>query len=132
MPYGSIYTFSNMVMQAKTEQKRKKLAAEYARLQRQLSRLGYVCHGTVNVRRESRTINGETKILGPYYTWTRKRDQKTVTASISKEQYQWLEKAIKNQRKMDQILHRMQEISRQIVFETLPGVKKRNRLQEND
>lgn len=120
-----------MPKQTKIEQKSKKLAAEYAKLQRQLAQLGYVSQGTVNIRRESRTSNGETKMLGPYYTWTRKRNKKTVTVSISKEQYFWLEKAIKNQRKMDQILERMQDISRQIVLETLPGVKKRKPLREN-
>lgn len=127
-----MYTSLSMPKQTKIEQKRKKLAAEYAKLQRQLSQLGYVSQGTVNIRRESRTSNGETKMLGPYYTWTRKRNKKTVTVSISKEQYLWLEKAIENQRKMDQILERMQEISRQVVLETLPGVKKRKPLREND
>lgn len=127
-----MYTSFSMPKQTKIEQKSKNLAAEYAKLQRQLAQLGYVSQGTVNIRRESRTSNGETKMLGPYYTWTRKRNKKTVTVSISKEQYLWLEKAIENQRKMDQILERMQDISRQLVLETLPGVKKRKPLREND
>jgi hypothetical protein len=63
--------------------------------------------------------------VGYAYLWD-------ASVSLSKEQYRWLDKAIKNQRKMDQILHRMQEISQQIVFETLPGVRKRNRMRQND
>lgn len=131
-----MYTLSIMPKQSKNDRKSTKspdkLAREYTRLQQQLAELGYISQGTVNIRRETRTRDGKTIVLGPYYTWTRKQNYKTVTVSLSKEQYRWLDKAIKNQRKMDQILHRMQEISQQIVFETLPGVRKRNRLRDND
>jgi hypothetical protein len=53
---------------------------------------------------------------------------KTVTVALSKQQYQWLRRAAANQRKLERIVAQMQKLSRQIVFQTVPGVRRRKSL----
>ena len=65
---------------------------------------------------------------GPCYQWTRKVKGKTVSVALSQEQYQWLKEAISNWRKLQNILKEMQQLSRQVLFETLPHPKRRKRL----
>lgn len=65
---------------------------------------------------------------GSRYVWTRKVQAKTVTVALSKEQYQWLRRAAANQRQLDGIVARMQKLSRQTVFEIVPGVRRRKPL----
>jgi len=48
--------------------------------------------------------------------------------ALSKEQYQALQQAIENWREVQEILRQMQALSRQIIFETLPGPPRRKRL----
>ena len=47
---------------------------------------------------------------------------KTVSVALSKEQYQALKEAIENWRELQEILRRMQALSRQVIFETLLAV----------
>jgi len=65
---------------------------------------------------------------GPCYQWTRKVKGKTVSVALSQEQYQWLKEAISNWRKLQNILKEMQQLSRQVLFETVPNPKRRKRL----
>lgn len=65
---------------------------------------------------------------GSRYVWTRKVNAKTVTVALSEEQYHWLKQAVANQRQLEQIIRQMQNLSRQILFETVPGVVRRKRL----
>jgi virulence-associated protein VapD len=65
---------------------------------------------------------------GSRYVWTRKVRAKTVTVALSQEQYQWLAQAVLNQRQLERIVARMQTLSRQVLFETVPGVVRRKRL----
>ena len=53
---------------------------------------------------------------------------RTVTVALSREQYQWLKQAVANQRELEQIVQQMQTLSRQVLFETVPGVVRRKRL----
>jgi len=96
------------------------LPQEYRQLRRQLTRLGYVSRGSVFERAPGQQ--------GSRYVWTRKVRAKTVTVALSPEQYQWLRQAADNQRKLDRIVDKMQTLSRQILFETVPGVVRRKRL----
>jgi hypothetical protein len=93
---------------------------QYRQLQRQLAHLGYVSQGSVFQRAKGQQ--------GSRYVWTRKVRAKTVTVALSQEQYQWLRQAAGNQRKLDRIIERMQTLSRQILFDTIPGVVRRKRL----
>ena len=96
------------------------LPQAYRQLQRQLAGLGYVSQGSVFERSPGQQ--------GSHYVWTRKVRAKTVTVALSLEQYRWLRQAVDNQRKLERIIDRMQTLSRQIMFETVPGVVRRKRL----
>ena len=92
----------------------------YRQLQRQLTRLGYVSQGSVFER-----VPGQQ---GSRYVWTRKVRAKTVTVALSEEQYHWLKQAVANQRNLERIVEQMQKLSRQILFENVPGVVRRKHL----
>lgn len=65
---------------------------------------------------------------GPCYQWSRKVKGKTVNIALSKEQYQWLAAAISNWRTVQVTLKAMQQLSRTVLFATLPGTQRRKRL----
>lgn len=92
----------------------------YRRLQRRLAALGYLSQGSVFERRPGQQ--------GSRFVWTRKVNAKTVTVALSPKQYRWLRRAVANQRKLDQIVKQMQTLSRQILFDTVPGVIRRKSL----
>ena len=96
------------------------LTREFRQLQRQLLALGYLSQGSVFARSPGQQ--------GSRYVWTRKVRAKTVTVALSEEQYHWLRQAVANQRAFDQIVAKMQTLSRQILFETVPGVTRRKHL----
>ena len=95
-------------------------APQYRQLQRQLAQLGYVSQGSVFERGPGQQ--------GSRYVWTRKVKAKTVTVALSQEQYHWLRQAVANQRQLEKLIRQMQTLSRQILFETVPGVVRRKRL----
>ena len=65
---------------------------------------------------------------GPCYQWTRKVKGKTVSVALSKEQYEAMRHAIENWRQLQTALQRMQVLSRQMIFGTLPDTRRRKRL----
>jgi cyclopropane fatty-acyl-phospholipid synthase-like methyltransferase len=97
-----------------------RMEREYARLRARLGRLGWISHGYVQDRGPGAG--------GPCYQWTRKVKAKTVSVALSQEQYAALKKAIANWREAQAILHRMQALSRGVIFETLPNPPRRKRL----
>ena len=97
-----------------------RLTRNYRQLQRQLAHIGYLSQGSVFERTPGQQ--------GSPYVWTRKVHAKTITVALSQEQYQWLRQAVLNQRQLEKIVARMQTLSRQILFETVPGVAGRKRL----
>jgi virulence-associated protein VapD len=96
------------------------LPPEYRRLQRRLAAIGYLTQGSVFQRRPSQQ--------GSRYVWTRKVRAKTVTVALSKEQYQWLRRAVANQQALERWVAQMQKLSRRILFETVAGVRRRKSL----
>ena len=96
------------------------LQKEYGRLQRQLARTGWISHGYVQDRGPGAG--------GPCYQWSRKELKKTVSVALSKEQYQWMKTAIGNWRQVQQTLKRMQQISRLVLFRTIPEPSRRKSL----
>jgi virulence-associated protein VapD len=96
------------------------LTANFRQLQRQLSRIGYLSQGSVIERRPNQQ--------GSRYIWTRKVQAKTVTVALSKDQYQWLRRAVTNQRKLERIVGQMQRCSHKILFENLPEPRRRKSL----
>lgn len=92
----------------------------YRQLRRQLAQVGYVSQGSVFERGPGQQ--------GSRYVWTRKVKAKTVTVALSPEQYHWLRQAVANQRQLEKTIREMQTLSRQTLFETVPGVVRRKRL----
>ena len=97
-----------------------KLRAEYRKLQKQLAGLGWISHGYVQDRGPGAG--------GPCYQWTRKEKKKTVSVALSKEQYQAMQEAIANWRKVHTILKGMEQISRQVIFGSIPDTRRRKPL----
>jgi virulence-associated protein VapD len=97
-----------------------RVTPDYRQLQRALANIGYLSQGSVFERAPGQQ--------GSPYVWTRKVRGKTVTVALSQEQYQWLRQAVLNQRQLEKIVARMQTLSRQVLFETVPGVLRRKRL----
>ena len=96
------------------------IKADYARLLAQLGQIGWISQGYAQDRGPGAG--------GPCYQWTRKVKGKTVSVALSQPQYQALKEAIENWRHTQQILRRMQERSRQLIFTTLPNPPRRKRL----
>ena len=93
---------------------------EYARLASQLARIGWISEGYVQDRGSGAG--------GACYPWTRKVKGKTVCVALSKEQYEWLKQAIANWRTVQSTLRQMQRLSREELFEAIPGPKRRKKL----
>ena len=93
---------------------------EYARFRARLGRLGWISHGYVQDRGPGAG--------GPCYQWTRKVKAKTVSVALSREQYEALKEAIDNWHQAQEILQRMQALSRHVIFEMLPNPPRRKRL----
>ena len=94
--------------------------SQYAQLRRRLACIGWISEGYVQDRGPGAG--------GPCYQWTRKVKGKTVSVALSEPQYEALKQAIENWREVQQTLQRMQAISRQIIFGTLPNPPRRKRL----
>jgi cyclopropane fatty-acyl-phospholipid synthase-like methyltransferase len=93
---------------------------EYARLRAQLAHVGWISEGYVQDRGPGAG--------GACYPWTRKVKGKTVCVALSKEQYEWLKQAIANWRIVQETLRQMQRLSREELFQSLPGPKRRKKL----
>lgn len=86
----------------------------------QLRSLGWISEGHVQ--------NRGPGAGGPCFQWTRKIKGKTVSVALSKEQFEWLKEAIDNWKALKKTLKQMQRLSREELFKTVPGTKRRKRL----
>ena len=94
----------------------------YARLCAPLAQPGWISEGSV----QDRGARGGS----PCYAWTRKVKGKTVCVALSQEQYEWLKRAIANGRNVQKTLRQMQRLSREELFEAIPGPKRRKQLSQ--
>lgn len=94
---------------------------EYGRLRRALSQVGYISQGSV----QDRTARQGG---GAGYQWTRKVAQTTVSVSLTKEQFVQMKAAVANYRTLRQQLHRMEKLSRSIIFHNAPHPDRRKNL----
>lgn len=94
----------------------------YRELLEQLAKIGWISEGYVQDRGPGAG--------GPNYQWTRKVKGKTVSVALSQEQYLWLDQAIKNWRELQTLLKEMQQLSRQELFENIPGPPRRKPLSD--
>jgi hypothetical protein len=95
--------------------------ARYQKLQQELAQTGWIALGTLL----ERGLPGQG---GPRYQWSRRAGGKTVTVALSLEQYQWMEKAVANQRRVWDILIEMQQITTEFMIQNLPNPPRRKRL----
>ena len=102
-----------------------KLNRRYARLAARLARTGPLLQGTITERYLTREKDGETIATGPYYQWTFKRHAKTVTVNLSAAQVKPFQKAIDNNRIIEETLKEIRELSREILEATTKGVTRR-------
>ena len=94
--------------------------ARYRELRESLQRVGWISEGYAQDRGPGAG--------GPCYQWTRKVKGKTVSVALSKEQYEWLAQAIGEWRRVQATLKEMQQLSRRVLFETIPSPVRRKRL----
>ena len=97
------------------------LQKKYASLRQSLARTGFISSGSVLDR---------AKLKPPRagYQWTRKQARKTITVSLSREQFEGMRQAVANERALWETIRQMEKISRQILFQSLPDTRRRKRL----
>ena len=93
----------------------------YQRLCASLADTGYISQGSVLDRSSLRPPRSG-------YQWTRKVARKTITVALSAEQFLSLRQAIANRRKLQETIRKMEKLSRQILFESLPDPRRRKSL----
>jgi virulence-associated protein VapD len=94
---------------------------QYDDLRRRLSQTGYISQGSVQDR------TGR-KGGGAGYQWTRKVAQKTVSVSLTAEQFAQMKQAISNYRALRRQIRQMEKLSRSIIFARNPHSSRRKRL----
>jgi len=92
----------------------------YAQLQARLNPQSWISEGYVQDRGPGAG--------GPCYQWTRKVKGKTLSVALSKEQFEWLREAIARWRTMQETIKEMQQLSREVLFATVPHPPRRKRL----
>ena len=97
------------------------LEEQYDRLRKSLAQIGYISQGSVLAR--SVATSGRSG-----YQWTRKVAQKTITVSLSRQQFAAMKQAVQNERKLWNTIQLMEKVSRQILFASLPDTRRRKRL----
>jgi hypothetical protein len=93
-----------------------RLERRYQALKKQLQELGWVAQGSVSPQ--------------PPHAWrlTRKVKAKTVSLALTADQALLYKEAIANHRQLEDILNQMRAISEEVLQKSLPGVRKRLRL----
>jgi|ERR1044071_3714672 hypothetical protein len=105
----------------KKPQKLAVLEARLRRLAHSLGRTGFVSEGSVFERKK--------KTSGSRYQWTWKdSNQKTVSLTLSPQQFVWLRKAIARSRAAEHTLKKMRQLSQQVLLQYVPGPRRRKRL----
>lgn len=106
---------------AQMKQKRaafSELQAEYSRLAKSLAKTGFIARGCIFERRKG--------AAGSHYQWSWKNPrQKTLSLTLSAEQYQWLKEALLRTKELEKTLKRMRQISHRILLEHVPGPQRR-------
>ena len=101
-----------------------RLKWQYETLRQPLGQIGYISQGSV----QDRTARQGG---GAGYQWTRKVAQKTVTVSLTAEQFAQLKEAIRNYRRLRQKLKQMEKLSRRIIFQSAPHPRRCKHLSQN-
>ena len=98
-----------------------RLTAKFASLQKKLSKVGYICTGSIMAlyRKCGKPNCGCREIPGmqhgPYHIWTRKEKGKTVTRSLTKAQARCCVEYIRNFKKMESTIEEMKKIAIRMI-----------------
>ena len=98
------------------------LESAYTQLRRSVSQVGWISEGYAQ--------NRGPGAVGPCYQWTRKVEQKTVTVSLTSEQFAKMKEAVGNYRKLRRQLREMELLSRRIIFQSLPHPSRHKKLSQ--
>jgi len=112
-----------MILMSKKAPPLAQLQRQYERLRRRLGQLGYISQGSVQDR--THRHGG-----GAGYQWTRKVAQKTVTVSLTSEQFDRMKEAVGNYRKLRGQLRALEKLSRRIIFQSTPHLSRHKRLSQ--
>jgi len=88
---------------------------------------GYILQGSVVKRYLDRTVRGVSTPYGPYYLWTRKIHNKTVTRALTPGQARIIQAAIRRNGQLELRLAQVRNLSEHIIDEITPSVTRRNR-----
>jgi hypothetical protein len=88
---------------------------------------GYILQGSVMRRNLQRHVGDLLRVYGPYYLWTRKINNKTVTLALTADQAKLIREAIARNRELEERLDRLRSVSEQIIRAVSPCVARRNR-----
>jgi hypothetical protein len=97
----------------------RQLRAAYRRLEQAVSRQPWLVQGSVNVVAPKSPGGNDT------YTWTRKVRAKTVTIALSKAQADAFREAIAANRRVEEALARLRQVTQTALLQSLPGVSRR-------
>lgn len=99
-------------------------AEEYRRLQRQLHNVPLLAQGNVFATEP----HPKAPRAATHYKWTRKLRGKTVSETLSKEQFEAFNEAIGANRRVEETLQNMRHIAQQAILRALPdSPRKRSR-----
>jgi hypothetical protein len=98
-------------------------AYSFTSLKRELEQLSYFCKGTVLKRmmkcgqQRCACHQDPAKRHGPYFEWTYKEKGKTVNRKLRPQEVPFFKAAILQHRKLQSILKRMEQVSRNAVVQ---------------
>jgi hypothetical protein len=91
-------------------------AEEYRELQKQLNNVPLLAQGNVFATEP----HPEAPRASTHYKWTRKVKGKTMSVTLSKEQFQAFKEAIEANRLVESTLRRMRQIAQDAILRALP------------
>lgn len=100
------------------QKNRSSLLKEYEQLKKELLSVGFICMGSVSAvyrecgKENCRCSDNPKFRHGPYSLWTRKIKGKTISRFLNDKNAQECKAWISNQRKLERIIKRMQELSK--------------------
>jgi hypothetical protein len=97
----------------------------YAQLLARLGHSGWFCDGTVVSRTLRRKVAGQWVNKGPYYMWTAKHEGRTICHALSQDQYHAAKQAIEANRRVMDLLARLQAMTLKTILKKVPGVQGR-------
>lgn len=97
------------------------ITPDYQELRRELSQIGYLVKGSIQVRRmlcgqaACRCHKNPRYRHGPYYWWTSKVAGKTVTVILPKEEGELYHEWAKNRQRLEALIEKMYQLSARVA-----------------